>query len=180
MSSSLSRAPPHPKNKNCPRQFHFYSFPEGSRQILRICLKRGGGYITIPLTEIFRKEYSVASRIPFCYETIWHFDSQISLFDNSYLWMWLYSTPGAAVSGAQSIIFPPFCSIPLIGFHAPTQRAKTATDFRQKQSTTKKTSKFDYNLSFFVNWSSIVFLNEKRKSNHSYYDEIYKCGNKSF
>ena len=91
----------------------------------------------------------------------------------------LYSTPGAAVSGAQSIIFPPFCSISLIGFHAPTQRAKTATDFRQKQSTTKN---FQIWLStlFFVNWSSIVFLNEKRKSNHSYYDEIYKCGNKSF
>ena len=77
----------------------------------------------------------------------------------------LYSTPGAAVSGAQSIIFPPFCSIPLIGFHAPTQRAKTATDFRQKQSTTKNASKFDY-------WSSIVFLNEKCKSNQLCYDKF--------
>ena len=27
-------------------------------------------YITIPLTEIFPKEYLVASRIPFCYEAI--------------------------------------------------------------------------------------------------------------
>ena len=75
----------------------------------------------------------------------------ISILKFHYLIIHIYefdSTPGAAVSGAQSIIFPPFCSISLIGFHAPTQRAKTATDFRQKQSTTKKTSKFDYQLSF--------------------------------
>ena len=28
--------------------------------------------------------------------------------------------------------------------------------------------------------SALAALNEKRNSNHSYYDEIYKCGNKSF
>ena len=34
----------------------------------------------------------MASLIPFWYKSFSHFDFQISLFDNSYLWMWLYST----------------------------------------------------------------------------------------